>query len=102
MPRVLEFFSAGCPLCVSFQQEVEVGKCGPCEMRAVDVRAPASRELMQKYGVRVVPTLVIDGEVKVEGRLNEPWMSGDEFYAKLKAKYPVFNTKTGLAADTPT
>lgn len=91
MARVLEFFSAGCPLCVSFKNEVEVGKCGPCELKIVNVRSPKSRELIQKYGIRIVPTLVIDGQVKIEGRLNEPWMCSDEFYAMLKRKYPLVN-----------
>lgn len=48
MARILESFSAGCPLRVSFQNEVEAGKCGPCELKIVDVRKPASRELAKR------------------------------------------------------
>lgn len=51
----------------------------------------ASRPRMKKYGVRVVPTLIIDGKIKVEGRLNEPWVCGDDFYAMLERKYPLVN-----------
>ena len=89
MARKLEFFSAGCPLRVSFQNEVEIGKCAPCELEIVDVTAPANHERAEKYGVRVVPTLVIDGKVKVEGRLREPWMCSEGFYEMLERKYPL-------------
>lgn len=93
MARVLEFFSGGCPLCLSFQNEVELGKCGPCQVEIIDVRNPEARRRMKKYAVRVVPTLVVDGKIKVEGRINEPWMCGDEFYAMLQEKYPLVNAR---------
>lgn len=89
MAHVLEFFSGGCPLCTSFQQEVEVGKCGPCQLEVVNVKDARSRPQIKKYGVGVVPTLVIDGRIKVEGRIDEPWVCGDEFYAMLARKYPL-------------
>lgn len=93
MGRNLEFFSAGCPLCTSFQAEVELGKCGPCELRVLDIRDPKSQPGIRKYNVRVVPTLIIDGKIKVEGRLDEPWMCGDDFYARLEKKYSLRRRK---------
>lgn len=93
MAHVLEFFSGGCPLCTSFQHEVEVGKCGPCELHVINVKSPASRARVKKYGVRVVPTLVIDGKIKVEGRINQPWICGDDFYAMLEQRYPLVNAR---------
>ncbi|HVL86730.1 MAG TPA: thioredoxin family protein [Candidatus Thermoplasmatota archaeon] len=93
MPHRLELFSSGCPLCVSFQREVEVGKCGPCELEVIDVRDPSAKPRMEAYGVRVVPTLVVDAAIKVEGRLDQPWMCGDEFYAMLAQRYPLANAR---------
>lgn len=91
MGHVLEFFSADCPLCQSFLTEVEVGKCAGCELKVHDVRDPASKPSMSRYHVRVAPTLVIDGKIKVEGRIAEPWMCGEEFYAMLLQRYPLIN-----------
>lgn len=93
MSHVLEFFTAHCPLCDGFQDQVELGKCGPCKLRIRDTREPRTRRLMKKYGVRVVPTLVIDGRIKVEGPLREPWICGDEFYEMLERKYPLLNAR---------
>ncbi len=89
MGRKLEFFSAGCPLCVQFQEDVELGKCGTCDLEIIDVKDQASRRRVKKYDVRVVPTLVIDGRVKVEGRIAEPWVCGDEFFTMLERTHPL-------------
>ncbi len=51
----------------------------------------ATRRLVARYGIRVVPTLIIDGKVKVEGRLDEPWVCGDDFYEMLEKRYPLVN-----------
>jgi hypothetical protein len=85
----LEFFSAGCPLCTSFEQEVLIGKCRDCRMEVIDLEHPEARARARRYGVRVAPTLVIDARIKVEGRLDEPWMCGDDFYRMLEARYPL-------------
>lgn len=44
---------------------------------------------MKKYGVQAVPAAVIDGEIKVVGILDFPWICGDEHYTKLKRKYHI-------------
>ena len=44
---------------------------------------------MKKYGVQAVPTVVIDGEIKVVGIPDFPWICGDELYTKLKRKYHI-------------
>lgn len=93
MAHVLEFFSGGCPLCTSFLHEVQVGKCGPCRLRVFEVAKARNRARVRKYGVRVVPTLVIDGKIMVEGRIDEPWICGDDFYAMLEQRYPLVNVR---------
>jgi hypothetical protein len=45
--------------------------------------------LARQYGVRVVPTVIIDGEVKIEGRPDIPFVCSDEMYAYFKERYPL-------------
>ena len=44
---------------------------------------------MKKYGVKAVPTTVIDAEIKVVGIPDFQWICGDELYAKLKQDYRI-------------
>lgn len=85
----LEFFSGGCPLCASFEREFTSGNCAGCRLDVLDLRKPGVGQRARHYAVRVAPTLVVDGRVKVEGRLDEPWVCGDDFYAMLEETYPL-------------
>lgn len=87
MAHRLEFFSAGCPLCERFLADVELGKCGGCELEVVDVREASARPRIAGYGVTVAPTLVIDGKIRVPGPIGEPWMCGDEFFAHFERRF---------------
>lgn len=89
MGHHIEFFTAGCPLCRRFRAEVELGKCAGCRMDVIDVRNPEAAARVREYDVRVAPTVVIDGRIKVEGRLDEPWQCGDDFYDHLAERYPL-------------
>lgn len=64
MARVIEVFSAGCPLCDETVVRVRqaVAACG-C---TVIVRAPDSPEA-QQYGIRAVPAIVVDGQLLFTG-----------------------------------
>ncbi len=64
MARLIEVFTAGCPLCAETVQRVRnaVAQCG-CQ---VITRAPDSPEA-QQYGIRAVPTIVVDGQVLFTG-----------------------------------
>lgn len=42
---------------------------------------------MKKYGVEAVSTTIIDGEIKVVGIPDIPWICGDELYTKLRRDY---------------
>ncbi len=59
----MEIFTAGCPLCTETVQAVKqaVSTCG-CN---VVERSVSSAEAKQ-YGVRAVPTIVIDGQIVFE------------------------------------
>jgi hypothetical protein len=87
MPHRIEVFSGNCPLCNEIVDELEAGKCARCELivHPVSENMPLARQ----YGVRVVPTVIIDGEVKIEGRPDIPFVCSDETYAHFKEKYPL-------------
>ena len=42
---------------------------------------------MKDYGVKAVPTIIIDGSIKVVGSPDFPWIYGDDLYNKLKEQY---------------
>ncbi|HEV2119961.1 MAG TPA: thioredoxin family protein [Candidatus Bathyarchaeia archaeon] len=87
MPHRIEIFTGNCPLCKSVVDEIEAGKCAGCQMVTYDMsqNPPAARQ----YAARVVPTVVIDGEVKIEGKPDIPFVCSDETYAHFKNRYPL-------------
>jgi DNA-binding transcriptional MerR regulator len=64
MARLIEVFTAGCPLCDETVQRVQqaVAQCG-C---TVVTRAPDSPEA-QQYGIRAVPAIVVEGQLLFTG-----------------------------------
>jgi hypothetical protein len=87
MPHRIEVFSGNCPLCNEIVNELEAGKCARCELIVHPVSENMS--LARNYGVRVVPTVIIDREVKIEGRPDIPFVCSDETYAHFKERYPL-------------
>ncbi len=86
----IEIFSGGCPLCEHVINGVELGRCAGCKTTVYDVNKPElDKEKMKKYGIRAVPTIVIDGIIKVEGIPGFQWLCGDEFYDRLRKDYPL-------------
>ncbi len=96
VPHVIEVFTGGCPLCRSTLDMVEVGKCASCVLieRTLASGREEDRQRAERYGVRAVPTIVIDGRIKVEGRPDFAWMCGDDFYRWLSGRYPLRAPKT--------
>ncbi|MFQ5803394.1 MAG: thioredoxin family protein [Candidatus Methylomirabilales bacterium] len=91
MPHRIEVFTGACTLCREVLTAVEVGKCANCLLleRNLAQDFPAHKEAVRRYGVRSVPTIVIDGQIKVEGKPDFPWMCGDEFYEFLLRRCPL-------------
>ena len=89
--HIIEIFSANCPLCKHVTDAIQIGKCGGCKQTVYDVNHMIEdvKSKMKKYGVQAVPTAVIDGEIKVVGIPDFPWICGDELYTKLKRKYHI-------------
>ena|SRR2546426_12363609 len=87
MPHRIEVFSANCPLCNEVVDEIEAGRCTGCQLTVYNMSD--NLELARSYGVRVVPTVIIDSEVKIEGRPDIPFVCSDETYTHFKKRYPL-------------
>ena len=44
---------------------------------------------MRDYGVKAVPTTVIDGKIKVVGIPDFPWICGEDLYTTLKRDHSI-------------
>ena len=87
MPHRIEVFSANCPLCNNVVDEIEAGRCAKCQLTVYQVSE--NLELARNYGITMVPTVIIDGKVKIEGRPDIPFVCSDETYAHFKERYPL-------------
>lgn len=94
MPHRIEVFSANCPLCNTIIDEIEAGKCSGCQLRVHDISKNVG--LARIYGVTVVPTVIIDGEVKIEGRPDIPFVCDDDTYAHFGKHYPLRTQLTDI------
>lgn len=74
--RRIEVFTAGCPLCVETVSAIRqaVASCG-CEVFEHNISSQVSREA-QQYGVRAVPTVVIDGRIAFERKPTDQEIAG--------------------------
>jgi len=89
MPHRIVVFTAGSSLCTEIVDEIEAGKCAGCELTVYCISDHGA--LAEKYGVRVAPSVIIDEEVKIEGRPDIPFVCSDETYAHFKEKYPLLH-----------
>lgn len=87
--HTIEIFSANCSLCKHVIDNIEIGKCEGCTQIVYDVNNMTEevKTKMRNYGVKSVPTTIIDSEIKVVGIPDFPWICGDELYKKLKSGY---------------
>ena len=87
----IEIFTANCPLCKQVIDDIEIGKCEGCTQIVYNVNE-VTEEIHKKindYDVIAVPTIVVDGNIKVVGVPNFPWICGQDLYEKLNADYPL-------------
>lgn len=94
MSHKIEIFSGGCSLCRKVVDIVTIGKCAECQMDIINVEDQKDRRVAE-YGITSVPSIVIDGRIKVVGIPNFPWFCGDEFYKTLEEKYPLVRSSIG-------
>jgi len=87
MPHRIEVFTGNCPLCRSLLDDIEAGKCSGCSLVSYNMSENPPQAL--HYEVRVVPTVVIDGEIKIEGKPDMPFVCDNDTYAHFRKKYPL-------------
>jgi hypothetical protein len=87
--HIIEIFSANCPLCRHIIDDVEIGKCEDCRQVVYDVNNMTEefKIKMKDYGIKSVPTTIIDGNIRVVGIPDFPWVCGDDLYSRLKDQY---------------
>jgi glutaredoxin 3 len=89
--HTIEIFSASCPLCRHVIDDIQIGKCQGCNQTIYDTNKMTDdvKRKIKDYDVTSVPTIIIDGSIKVVGIPDFPWTCSDELYLKLKRKYPL-------------
>lgn len=55
----------------------------------IEYKVSENPYIANQYGVRVVPTVVIDAEVKIEGEPDIPFVCDAETYDYFRNKYPL-------------
>ncbi len=65
--KKVEVFIAGCPLCDDAVKLVQSVACPNCEVKVYDLREGCAtnecRDLASRYGVKTVPSVVVDGQL---------------------------------------
>ncbi|MEM4297192.1 MAG: thioredoxin family protein [Nitrososphaerota archaeon] len=89
MPHPIELFVGGCPLCKKVRDMLEVGKCSGCRLDIYDLAAQydSLRQKIHDYHIRCVPTIVIDGKIRVEGLPQFTFVCSDELYRQLEMNH---------------
>ena len=68
--RKIEVFSAGCPICKETVAAVKdaASACG-CEVVEKHCSGDECCTEAKQYGIRMMPTVVVDGQIAFEGRV---------------------------------
>ena len=91
MRHVIEIFSGGCYLCQRTIKIIETGKCYGCKMIVYDLNN-VNEEIAKKikeYKINSVPTIIIDGKIKIVGLPSFPWICDNEFYKYLEKNFSI-------------
>ncbi|MBI2971815.1 MAG: thioredoxin family protein [Candidatus Aenigmarchaeota archaeon] len=89
MPHKIEIFTGNCVLCEDFLNALVIGKCAGCELAEHRLSSTEGLRRAEAYGIKVVPTVVIDGVIRIEGKPDFPFICSDDFYESLKKNYHV-------------
>jgi glutaredoxin 3 len=61
--RLVEIFSAGCPVCEDAIKQVNQIACSSCDVQVLDMRLPEVALRAKNLGIRSVPAVAIDGRL---------------------------------------
>jgi glutaredoxin 3 len=89
--HTIEIFSAGCPLCKHIIDDIQIGNCQGCNQPVYDINNMTDevKRKAKDYGISSLPTTIIDGNTKVVGIPDFPWICSDDLDLKLKREYPL-------------
>lgn len=59
--RKIDIFSAGCAVCEEAVSEIRALACPSCEIRVLDLKDDKVTAQAERYGIRSVPAVAIDG-----------------------------------------
>ena len=67
--HTIEVFTSGCPLCLETIQLLNEAKTPACTLTEYNIREQKEHfERARKYGVKAVPSIVVDGKLAIEGK----------------------------------
>jgi hypothetical protein len=89
--HIIEIFSANCPLCKYIIDDIQIGKCGGCNQTIYDINniTDEIKFKMRDYGIKSVPTTIIDSKIKIVGIPDFPWICSEDLYKRLEKDYPL-------------
>ena len=61
--RKIEVFSAGCAVCEDTITLINRIACPSCEVEILDMHQPEVAKKAQRYGIRSVPAVAVDGKL---------------------------------------
>jgi glutaredoxin 3 len=59
--RLVEVYSAGCPVCDKTVQKIQAMACSSCEVRVLDLNDSETAQKAAALSIRSLPAVVIDG-----------------------------------------
>lgn len=85
--HTFEIFSASCLLC----KNIGIRKNPGCTKTVYDVTHmdKETEEKMKKYGIKAVPSVVVDGKYKVVGVPDFPMVCGEELFKRLQKNHSI-------------
>ncbi|MHB8603459.1 MAG: thioredoxin family protein [Nitrosotalea sp.] len=85
--HTFEIFSANCPLC----KNIEIIKNPECTQIIHDVNSmdKETEAKMEKYRIKSVPTIIVDGKYKVVGVPDFSMRCSDDLFKRLEKDYRI-------------
>jgi len=75
MKHAIEIFTAGCHICRETLEIVEKARCDECILTEHDMTEKCDTgiclEKAEEYGIKAIPTIVVDGRVAIVGKPTE-------------------------------
>lgn len=85
----MKFFQEIAIFCKRTINIIEAGKCYGCKLIVYDL-SNVNEEIIKKireYKINSVPTIIIDGKIKIIGLPNFAWICDGEFYNYLEKNF---------------